>query len=113
MAGLKPAKEIIWQRLPGKKVVLGPLEVRVGRISEKSLRCHFVLSKQIFSSAVKRNRWKRIAREIIRRHQSQLPLGYELVVRLRLPPSQPLFYKDWEEMILRSVILAIQSVTNK
>lgn len=73
--------------LPYLKILLAPNKLGFSRLG-------FSVSRK-FGKAVKRNRAKRILREIFRRHKKIFPRGYDLV----LTPRPEILTKDQEEIV--------------
>jgi len=69
-------------RTEGQRILCGPFILQ-GRLGSTRTRRFGVIASRRVGNAVKRNRGKRLLREIFRTHEAQLPEGLELVAVLR------------------------------
>lgn len=89
--------------LPGKYVVIHffkrPKGIRhfMTMISPDIIRVGFTGNRKI-KGAVKRNRAKRLLRESYRSLESELPLGYDLIIMMRYADPLPGFSEVKEDM---------------
>ncbi|KKU10667.1 MAG: hypothetical protein UX14_C0011G0004 [Parcubacteria group bacterium GW2011_GWF1_45_5] len=104
MARIQSSRDIAYLMRSRHAIVSGDIEVKAIRIAEEEMRCSFLIKKFPSFSAVNRNRWKRIMREIVRHNIYRIPLGYEFLIRLRTKPSIPLDYQRWERPVIDAIV---------
>jgi ribonuclease P protein component len=107
-----PASKAFILSRHGRPSIRQELEARARRIAQNERRCSFLVNRKVLPAAVKRNKWRRIAREIIRRNFDNLPQGYEFLIKLRQAPSMPLTYRAWEQPVLTVLKDAIKKITD-
>jgi ribonuclease P protein component len=90
-------------RSQGTRILCGPFIFQCRRLScsEGDGRRFGVIASRRVGNAVKRNRGKRLFREIFRRHETALPPGSDLVVVLRSSFDRHRF-DDLESRFLRA-----------
>ncbi|ADE55489.1 ribonuclease P protein component [Coraliomargarita akajimensis] len=82
---LRTQRDFQQVRTEGKRFLCGPFILQWRKHSEDeggSRRLGVIASKRV-GNAVKRNRGKRLMRELFRRHEQQLPKAVDIVIVLR------------------------------
>lgn len=108
---LRSSRDIEWVKRHGRRISTSLFNMLACQRDEERTRIGIVVGKR-FGMAVRRNRAKRVFRELVRRHHHELLPGYALLIfpkREALVQPYGKLERMWEASLIRSHLMHTRS----